>query len=70
MYWPKQEDVGRCLKVECTLILNGAEFPPIFAVSSPVSPGILKAHLIKRYLLSQICQARCAIVINFAWNSR
>ncbi|KAF8714070.1 hypothetical protein HU200_028066 [Digitaria exilis] len=39
VYWPKQEDVGRCLKVECTLILNGAEFPPIFAVSSLVSPG-------------------------------
>ncbi|WVZ61871.1 hypothetical protein U9M48_011679 [Paspalum notatum var. saurae] len=39
VYWPKHEDVGRCLKVECTPILNGAEFPPIFAVSLPVSPG-------------------------------
>ena len=47
MYWPKHEDVGRCLKVECTPILNGAEFPPIFAVSLPVSPGTLKAYLIK-----------------------
>ena len=47
VYWPKREDVVRCLKVECTLILNGAEFPPIFAVSLPVSPGTLKAYLIK-----------------------
>ncbi|CAN6203007.1 unnamed protein product [Urochloa humidicola] len=39
VYWPKHEDVGRCLKVECTPILNGSEFPPIFAVSLPVSPG-------------------------------
>ncbi|KAG2639914.1 hypothetical protein PVAP13_2KG050900 [Panicum virgatum] len=39
VYWPKHEDVGRCLKVECTPILNGAEFPAIFAVSLPVSPG-------------------------------
>ncbi|KAK3126367.1 hypothetical protein QOZ80_7AG0555520 [Eleusine coracana subsp. coracana] len=39
VYWPKREDVGRCLKVECTLILNDAEFSPIFAVSLPVSPG-------------------------------
>ncbi|OEL27617.1 187-kDa microtubule-associated protein AIR9 [Dichanthelium oligosanthes] len=39
VYWPKHEDVGRCLKIECTPILNGAEFPPIFAVSLPVSPG-------------------------------
>jgi hypothetical protein len=43
----KPEDVGKCLKVECTPILNGAEFPPIFAVSLPVSPGTLKAHLIE-----------------------
>ncbi|KAL5197898.1 hypothetical protein ABZP36_001410 [Zizania latifolia] len=39
VYWPKHEDVGRCLKVECTPILNDAEFLPIFAVSLPVSPG-------------------------------
>ncbi|KAL6880549.1 hypothetical protein ACP4OV_012114 [Aristida adscensionis] len=39
VYWPKHEDIGRCLKVECTPILNDAEFPPIFAVSFPVSPG-------------------------------
>lgn len=39
VYWPKREDVGRCLKVECTPIVNGAEFSPIFAVSLPVSPG-------------------------------
>lgn len=40
VYWPKSEDVGRCLKVECTPVLNDAEFPPIFAVSLPVCPGI------------------------------
>ncbi|CAM0905321.1 unnamed protein product [Alopecurus aequalis] len=39
VYWPKREDVGRCLKVECTPVLNDAEFLPIFAVSLPVSPG-------------------------------
>lgn len=39
VYWPKREDVGRCLKVECTPLLNDAEFPPIFAVSLPVCPG-------------------------------
>ncbi|ONM51303.1 187-kDa microtubule-associated protein AIR9 [Zea mays] len=39
VYWPKREDVGRCLKVECTPIVNGAEFSPVFAVSLPVSPG-------------------------------
>ncbi|KQK21044.1 187-kDa microtubule-associated protein AIR9 [Brachypodium distachyon] len=39
VYWPKREDVGRCLKVECTPVLNDAEFPPIFAVSLPVCPG-------------------------------
>uniref|UniRef100_A0A0D9WVG8 Ig-like domain-containing protein n=1 Tax=Leersia perrieri TaxID=77586 RepID=A0A0D9WVG8_9ORYZ len=39
VYWPKREDVGRCLKVECTPILNDVQFLPIFAVSWPVSPG-------------------------------
>lgn len=38
-YWPKHEDVGRCLKVECTPMLGGTEYPPIFAVSFPVLPG-------------------------------
>lgn len=39
VYWPKSEDVGRCLKVECTPVLNDAEFPPVFAVSLPVCLG-------------------------------
>ncbi|XP_020586552.1 187-kDa microtubule-associated protein AIR9, partial [Phalaenopsis equestris] len=38
-YWPKHEDIGKFLKVECTPILKEAVFPPIFAISAPVSPG-------------------------------
>lgn len=40
VYWPKHEDIDRHLKVECTPILKDIEYPPIFAVSSPVSAGI------------------------------
>ncbi|KAJ0081731.1 hypothetical protein Patl1_11266 [Pistacia atlantica] len=39
VYWPKHEDIGKFLKVECTPILGGTEYPPIFALSSPVSRG-------------------------------
>ncbi|XP_020096671.1 187-kDa microtubule-associated protein AIR9 isoform X2 [Ananas comosus] len=39
VYWPKHEDIGRYLKVECTPILEDTEFPSIFAISLPVSPG-------------------------------
>ncbi|XP_078436682.1 outer arm dynein light chain 1 protein isoform X2 [Wolffia australiana] len=39
VYWPKHEDIGRYIKVECTPILEGVEHSPIFAISSPVSPG-------------------------------
>nr|XP_010905429.1 187-kDa microtubule-associated protein AIR9 isoform X2 [Elaeis guineensis] len=39
VYWPKYEDIDRHLKVECTPALRDIEYPPIFAVSSPVSPG-------------------------------
>ncbi|WMV15560.1 hypothetical protein MTR67_008945 [Solanum verrucosum] len=38
-YWPKHEDIGRILKVECTPKLGETEYPTIFAISSPVSPG-------------------------------
>ncbi|CAM6096301.1 unnamed protein product [Calypogeia fissa] len=38
-YWPRREDVGNCLKVECTIMLGETEYPPVFAVSVPVSPG-------------------------------
>ncbi|KAL2643139.1 hypothetical protein R1flu_010726 [Riccia fluitans] len=38
-YWPRHEDVGNCLKVECTLILGETEYPPVFAVSKPVAQG-------------------------------
>ncbi|PIA41703.1 hypothetical protein AQUCO_02200255v1 [Aquilegia coerulea] len=39
VYWPKHEDIHKCLKVECTPILRETEYPSIFAVSSPVSVG-------------------------------
>ncbi|XP_043702000.1 187-kDa microtubule-associated protein AIR9 [Telopea speciosissima] len=39
VYWPKHEDIDKFLKVECTPVLAEIEYPPIFAVSSPVSPG-------------------------------
>ncbi|XXG74688.1 hypothetical protein AAC387_Pa07g3344 [Persea americana] len=39
VYWPKNEDIGKFLKVECIPILRETEYPPVFAVSCPVSPG-------------------------------
>ncbi|KAK1325252.1 hypothetical protein QJS10_CPA01g00539 [Acorus calamus] len=39
VYWPKKEDVGKLLKVECTPIVGETEYTPIFALSSPVSAG-------------------------------
>lgn len=39
VYWPKHEDINKVLKVECTMILGEIEYPPIFAISSPVSRG-------------------------------
>ncbi|KAE7996085.1 hypothetical protein FH972_000834 [Carpinus fangiana] len=39
VYWPKREDINKILKVECTPLLGETKYPPIFAVSSPVSPG-------------------------------
>ncbi|KAF5752705.1 microtubule-associated protein [Tripterygium wilfordii] len=39
VYWPKHEEIGRILKVECTPILGEIEYPAIFAISSPVSRG-------------------------------
>ncbi|XP_047261960.1 187-kDa microtubule-associated protein AIR9 isoform X3 [Capsicum annuum] len=39
LYWPKHEDIGRILKVECTPKLGETEYPTIFSISSPVSPG-------------------------------
>lgn len=41
VYWPKQEDIGKVLKVECTPILDNIKYPTIFAMSRPVSPGIV-----------------------------
>ncbi|KAK6150135.1 hypothetical protein DH2020_017660 [Rehmannia glutinosa] len=39
VYFPKHDDIGRILKVECTPVLEDTEYPTIFAISSPVSPG-------------------------------
>lgn len=39
VYWPKHEDIGKVLKVECTPLLGETKYPSIFAVSSPVSAG-------------------------------
>lgn len=39
VYLPKHDDIGKILKVECTPVLEGTGYPPIFAISSPVSPG-------------------------------
>lgn len=39
VYWPKHEDIYKILKVECSPFLGETEYPAIFAISSPVSPG-------------------------------
>ncbi|RDX87861.1 187-kDa microtubule-associated protein, partial [Mucuna pruriens] len=39
IYWPKHDDIGKVLKVECTLTLGEMEYPPMFAISSRVSRG-------------------------------
>ncbi|XP_050222045.1 187-kDa microtubule-associated protein AIR9 isoform X2 [Mercurialis annua] len=39
VYWPKHEDIGKILKVECTPRVGETEYPAIFAISSPVKRG-------------------------------
>ncbi|KAG8652144.1 187-kDa microtubule-associated protein AIR9 isoform X2 [Manihot esculenta] len=39
VYWPKYEDIDKCLKVECTPILGETQYPTVFAISSPVLRG-------------------------------
>ncbi|KAL8129516.1 hypothetical protein V2J09_018671 [Rumex salicifolius] len=39
VYCPKRNDVNKLLKVECIPVLDEMEYPPIFAITSPVSPG-------------------------------
>lgn len=46
VYWPKREEVGRYLKVECIPVLNGTEFGPVFAISKAVLPGIASSLLV------------------------
>jgi hypothetical protein len=42
-YVPGPEDVGKCLRVECTPTLGGIPFPAVFAVSSEVDQGGLRS---------------------------
>ncbi|KAG5105911.1 hypothetical protein JHK82_042881 [Glycine max] len=39
VYWPKHDDIGKVLKVECSLTLGEMVYPPIFAISSRISRG-------------------------------
>ncbi|GLT97098.1 hypothetical protein SLE2022_146820 [Rubroshorea leprosula] len=39
VYWPKHGEIGKILKVECTPVVGEIEYPPVFAISSPVSRG-------------------------------
>lgn len=39
VYWPKRGDICKILKVQCSPVLGETEYPTIFAISSPVSPG-------------------------------
>ncbi|KAH0932660.1 hypothetical protein HID58_009777 [Brassica napus] len=36
VYWPKHEDIGKILKIECIPVIGETEYPSIFAISSPV----------------------------------
>jgi hypothetical protein len=47
VYWPKHDDISRILKVECTPVLGETEYPAIFAISSPVSPGTGNPKILK-----------------------
>lgn len=38
-YWPKHDDVGKCLKVECSIQVGEKQYPPVFAISAPVAAG-------------------------------
>lgn len=46
VYVPGPEDVGRCLRVECTPTLGGIAFPAVYAVSSEVDEGGLGSGLV------------------------
>ncbi|KAL1555754.1 187-kDa microtubule-associated protein air9 [Salvia divinorum] len=39
VYFPKHDDIGKILKVECTPMLGDTDYPTVFAISSPVSKG-------------------------------
>ncbi|GAQ78250.1 AIR9 protein [Klebsormidium nitens] len=39
VYEPQAVDVGLCLKVECTPVFQGTEYPPVFVISREVVAG-------------------------------
>lgn len=42
VYEPRAEDVGLCLKVECTPVYQGTEYAPVFVISREVVAGELR----------------------------
>ena len=46
VYWPKHGDIGKFLKVECTPIMGEIKYPPVFAISSRVSPGMFCSYFL------------------------
>ncbi|GBG65468.1 hypothetical protein CBR_g51063 [Chara braunii] len=38
-YWPRHEDVGKCLKIECIPQIGGKEYPSFFAMTPEVKAG-------------------------------
>ncbi|XP_038987888.1 187-kDa microtubule-associated protein AIR9 isoform X2 [Phoenix dactylifera] len=56
VYWPKHEDIDRHLKIECTPILKDIEYPPIFAITSPISPGTGYPKVLNLKLLGELVE--------------
>ncbi|KAH1147922.1 hypothetical protein GYH30_042858 [Glycine max] len=53
VYWPKHDDIGKVLKVECSLTLGEMVYPPIFAISSRISRGRFVLFLYIMYNLDE-----------------
>lgn len=56
VYFPKHDDIGRILKVECIPVLGETEYPTIFAISSPVSPGTRIPKVLKIDMHGELVQ--------------
>eukprot|EP00249_Psilotum_nudum_P024971 c29337_g1_i1 orf=404-6085(-) len=66
VYWPKHEEIGCCLKVDCIPILGEIEYPPIFAISLAVTPGtgcpkVLKITVEGEYVEGSVIQGHADI---------